>query len=158
MVRLDVLGLVLLSAALGCGCAGTPTDAPPALVTDSGIDKPPLVNDAAAFPDYQLSDDEKKYDCKKLTGKMQVRILQMRGYDTRAKASSMARTTQAVATPIFGGTKEGLDPDGQYHKDRAMLEAYNRQLAEKKCKTFNIEAELAKTDGSTPTTIAPKKQ
>jgi hypothetical protein len=82
----------------------------------------------------------------------------MRGYDTRAKASSMARTTQAVATPIFGGTKEGLDPDGQYHKDRAMLEAYNRQLAEKKCKTFNIEAELAKTDGSTPALIAPKKQ
>jgi len=157
MVRLDVLGLVLLSAAFGCGCAGAPADAPPALVADSGIAKPPLVNDAAAFPDYQLSDEEKKFDCKKLTGKMQVRMLQMRGFDTRTKGSAVARTTQAVATPIFGGTKEGLDPDGQYHKDRAMLEAYNRQLAEKKCKTFNIEAELAKTDGSTPTPIAPKK-
>jgi hypothetical protein len=158
MVRLCVLALVLLSAALGCGCAGTPGDAPPALVTDSGIAKPPLVNDAAGFSDYQLSEEEQKYDCKKLTGKMQVRILQMRGYEARTKGSTMARTTQAVATPIFGGTKEGLDPDGQYRKDRAMLEAYNRQLAEKKCKTFNIEAELAKTDGSTPTPIAPKKQ
>jgi hypothetical protein len=159
MVRLDVLGLMLLAATLGCGCAGTPADVPPALVADSGgMPKPPLANDAAAISDYQLSDEERKYDCKKLSGKMQVRILQMRGYDTRAKASSMARTTQAVATPIFGGTKEGLDPDGQYHKDRAMLEAYNRQLAEKKCKTFNIEAELAKTDGSTPAPIAPKKQ
>jgi hypothetical protein len=156
MVRLDALGLVLLMAALACGCAGAPTDPPPALVADAPIEKPPLANDAATFSAYQLSDEEKKYDCKRLTGKMQVRILQMRGYDTRAKASTMARTTQAVATPIFGGTKEGLDRDGQYRKDRAMLEAYNQQLADKKCKTFNIEAELGKTDGSTPAPIPTK--
>jgi hypothetical protein len=36
---------------------------------------------------------------------------------------------QSLATPIWGGTKEGLDPDGQYRRDRAMLDAYNRQLA-----------------------------
>jgi hypothetical protein len=158
MVRLDALGLVLLMAALACGCAGAPAEPPPLLVADAPVAKPPLTNDAAAFSDYQLSEDEKKFDCKRLTGKMQVRILQMRGYDTRAKASSMARTTQAVATPIFGGTKEGLDPDGQYRKDRAMLEAYNRQLADKKCKTFDIEAELNRTDGGTPEPIPSKKQ
>ncbi len=158
MVRLDAIGLMLITA-LACGCAGSPAEAPPTLVADDApVPKPPLTNDAAAFSAYQLSDDEKKLDCKKLTGKMQVRILQMRGYDTRTKASSMARTTQAVATPIFGGTKEGLDPDGQYRKDRAMLEAYNRQLADKKCKTFDIDAELNKTDGSTPEPIPTKKQ
>ena len=45
------------------------------------------------------------------------------------KKTSAARGMQALTTPIFGGTKEGVDPDGQYHKDLAMLEAYNRQLA-----------------------------
>ena len=153
MVRLDAFGLVLSIAALACGCAGAPAEPPPALVNDP----PPLANDTAAFSAYQLSEDEKKYDCKKLTGKMQVRILQIRGYDTRAKASSLARTTQAVTTPIFGGTKEGLDPDGQYRRDRAMLDAYNRELTAKKCKTFDIEAELKRIDG-TPEPIPTKSK
>ena len=151
MVRRGASGLMLLTAALACGCAGAPAEGPPSLVSDP----PPLVNDASAFSDYQLSEDEKKLDCKKLTGKMQVRIMQIRGYDTRAKASSLARAAQTVTTPIFGGTKEGMDPDGQYRKDRAMLEAYNRELAYKKCKTFDIEAELKKTDG-TPEPIPTK--
>jgi hypothetical protein len=151
MVGLRAAGLVLLTAALGCGCAGAPTEGPPSLVSDP----PPLANDTAAFSDYQLSEDERKFDCKKLTGKMQVRILQIRGYDTRPKASGLARTTQSVTTPIFGGTKEGLDPDGQYRRDRAMLEAYNRELGNKKCKTFDIEAELKKTEG-TPEPIPTK--
>jgi len=151
MVRLGTSGFMLLTAALACGCAGAPEAGPPSLASDS----PPLANDTSAFSDYQLSEDEKKLDCKKLTGKMQVRIMQIRGYDTRAKASSLARTAQTVTTPIFGGTKEGMDPDGQYRKDRAMLEAYNRELAYKKCKTFDIEAELKKTDG-TPEPIPTK--
>jgi len=151
MVRLGAWGLMLLTVALAWGCAGAPVEAPPSLVSDP----PPLANDAAAFSDYQLTEDEKKFDCKKLTGKMQVRIMQIRGYDTRAKASTLARTTQQVTTPIFGGTKEGMDPDRQYRKDRAMLEAYNRELAFKKCKTFDIEAELKKTDG-TPEPIPTK--
>jgi hypothetical protein len=151
MVRRGAFGLLLSIAALACGCAGAPTEPPPALVSDP----PPLANDTAAFSAYELTEDEKKYDCKKLTGKMQVRILQIRGYDTRAKASTMARTAQAVTTPIFGGTKEGMDPDGQYRKDRAMLESYNRELAAKKCKTFDIEAELKKTD-SVPEPIPTK--
>jgi hypothetical protein len=151
MVGLRALGLMLLTATLACGCAGAPAEPPPSLVSDP----PPLANDTAAFSDYQLSEDEKKFDCKKLTGKMQVRILQIRSYDTRPKASSLARTTQSVTTPIFGGTKEGLDPDGQYRRDRAMLEAYNRELGYKKCKTFDIEAELKKTDG-TPAPIPAK--
>jgi hypothetical protein len=151
MVGLRATGFMLLTAALACGCAGAPSEPPPSLVSD----QPPLANDASALSDYQLSEDEKKYDCKKLTGKIQVRLMQVRGYDTRLKASSLARTTQSVTTPIFGGTKEGLDPDGQYRKDRAMLEAFNRELAYKKCKTFDIEAELKRTEG-TPEPIPTK--
>jgi hypothetical protein len=139
MGRLGAFLLVLLTAVHACGCAGTPHDQPPSLLTD-----PPLTNDARAF-DYQLSEREKKLDCKKLTGTMQVRILQIRDYDSRNKASLAARGMQSVVTPIWGGTTEGLDPDGQYRKDLAMLEAYNRQLAAKNCKTFDLAAELKGT-------------
>ena len=154
MLRIGAFAFLLSTAAFACGCAGAPAESPPLLVNDP----PPLANDTAALSGYQLTDEEKKYDCKKLTGKMQVRILQMRGYDTHAKASSFARTAQAVTTPIFGGTKEGMDPDGQYRRDRAMLDAYNRELAAKKCKTFDIEAELKKIDGTPEPIPAKTKQ
>ena len=96
---------------------------------------------------YQLTEEELKFDCKKLTGTMQIRILQMRGYDTQQEHDGRARGMQSLTTPIFGGTKEGIDPDGAVPQDRAMLEAYNRQLAIKKCKTFDLDAELG--DGPT---------
>ncbi len=103
---------------------------------------------------YQLSEEELKFDCKKLTGLMQIRILQVRGYDSNKKASLAARGIQTLTTPIFGGTKEGVDPDGQYRKDLAMLQAYNRQLGVKQCKTFDLDAELAST--ATDVTPAPR--
>jgi hypothetical protein len=93
-------------------------------------------------PAYQMSEQELKYDCKKLTGTMQIRILQIRDYETSKKTSTLARTAQAVATPIWGGTTVGIDPDGQYRKDLAMLQAYNQRLADKRCKTFDLAAEL----------------
>ncbi len=110
-----------------------------------------MVTGALPGSPYQLSEAELKLDCSKLTGTMQIRILQLRGYDTNKQASAAARGLQALATPIFGGTKEGVDPDAQYRRDVAMLEAYNRQLASKKCKTFYLASELAATTESTPT-------
>jgi hypothetical protein len=138
MVRLSAFGLMLTAAAT-CGCAGTPGEHLPSLVSDQ-----PAANDAPAGS-YQLSEQELKYDCKKLTGTMQVRILQIRDYDSSKNTSLVARSMQTVATPIWGGTTAGLDPDGQYRKDRAMLEAYNAQLAAKRCKTFDLAAELQST-------------
>ena len=75
---------------------------------------------------------------------MQIRILQVRGYDSTRRPPPAARGMQALTTPIFGGTKEGVDPDGQYRKD-SPARAYNQQLAVKKCKTFDLDAELAST-------------
>ncbi len=94
MLRIGAFAFLLSTAALACGCAGAPAESPPLLVNEP----PPLANDTAAFSGYQLSEEETKYDRKKLTDKMQVRILQMRGYDTHAKASTLARTGQAVTT------------------------------------------------------------
>ena len=145
MVRLRAQLLAAVASALVCGCAGKTVDTPPNLVSDVPSPQDAGVTGALQTSGYQLSEEELKFDCKKLTGLMQIRILQMRGYDSNKKASAAARGIQSLATPIFGGTKEGVDPDGQYRKDLAMLQAYNRQLGVKQCKTFDLDAELAAT-------------
>jgi hypothetical protein len=144
--------LAVLASVLACGCASKNVDTPPNLVSDIPPPSDGVTTGALQGSGYQLSEEELKFDCKKLTGTMQIRILQMRGYDTNKKTSAASRSLQSLTTPIFGGTKEGVDPDGQYLKDRAMLDAYNRQLAVKQCKTFDIAAELAiKSTDVTPT-------
>lgn len=105
---------------------------------------------------YQLSKDELAMDCKRLTGKMQIRILQIRDYDPARNSSQFGRSLQAFHAPLIGGSTVGSDPDARYRADRAMLTAYNHRLAEKKCRTFDLEAELKpKPVGSTPTPVAP---
>lgn len=91
---------------------------------------------------YQLSAEEQDLDCKSLTGRMQVRILQIRDHETQSKSTAAARTMQSASTQVFGGSTFGADPDAQYAKDRAMLEAYNKQLAAKDCSTFDLASEL----------------
>jgi hypothetical protein len=136
MLRPCAFGLMLMASAFACGCASTSGDHPPSLVSES-----PLAGDAPPSA-YQLSEREQKYDCKKLTGVMQVRLLQVRDYEQSSKPTLAARGMQTVATPIWGGTTTGMDPDGQHRKDLAMLQAYNAQLAAKNCKTFDLDAEL----------------
>lgn len=152
MVRFRAQILAVVASVLACGCASKNVDTPPNLVSDIPPPSDGVTTGALQGSGYQLSEEELKFDCKKLTGTMQIRILQMRGYDTNKKTSAASRSLQSLTTPIFGGTKEGVDPDGQYLKDRAMLDAYNRQLAVKQCKTFDIDAELAiKSTDVTPT-------
>jgi hypothetical protein len=107
---------------------------------------------------YELSKAELELDCRKLTGRMQVRILQIRDFAKREGSSVIARLTQQATTPVFGGTQHGADPHGQYRRDIAMLYAYNRQLAAKKCPTFDLETELQpQSVERTPRPVAPKK-
>jgi hypothetical protein len=137
---------------LACACASPQGEAPPSPLNDLS---PGAGADVSA---YQLTEQERKYDCKKLTGAMQVRILQIRDYDERNRPSLAARGVQGVTTPIWGGTKEGMDPDGQHRRDLAMLEAYNGLLAQKNCKTFDLAAELKKRGPTDMPTPASAKQ
>ncbi len=85
---------------------------------------------------------------------MQVRILQIRDYEERNKGSVAARGAQQVIAPIFGGTSYGADPEADYRRDRAIVEAYNRRLAEKNCKVFDLVKELQpKPAGESPTPV-----
>lgn len=109
---------------------------------------------------YVLTPEEQALDCKKLTGRMQVRIFDLRDYATRSKSTAVSRGLQSVATGIFGGTDHGIRPDDQHARDVAQLKAYNRQLIAKDCKSFDLEAELqpkSVRDTPTPTIAAPSK-
>jgi hypothetical protein len=125
------------------GCAASGPSATSSLLT-------PVVAPAAAA--YTLSADELQLDCKKLAGRMQIRILEIRDYNERQQASLLSRALQSGASTVAGGSMSGTDPNGQYAKDRAMLEAYNAQLAAKNCKSYDLNAELKPKDfHETPT-------
>jgi len=126
-----------ISGFLLAGCAGAPS-------LETGSLSPP----AQTALTYQLNDAEKALDCNKLIGRVQVRILQVRGRTQRTPASALSRGMQSIVGGIVGGTRHGLDPDYQYARDRAMLEAYNARLGELGCKTYDLQQALALEPGS----------
>jgi hypothetical protein len=93
---------------------------------------------------YQMSDQEKATDCKRLAGSMMVTISRLRVRHNEVGTSQAATAANKAATPIFGGSARGLDSDSEYARDRARLVAYNRHLAAKGCATIDVETELAR--------------
>lgn len=108
---------------------------------------------------YQLTVAERDMDCRALTGRMAVRIMQLRDYENRRQASLVSRAIQSTTSPVFFGADAGagLDPDGRYLRDRAQLVAYNALLAEKQCANFDLEAELSSGAKSPPQTRPSKR-
>ena len=90
MVQRRALICAALAGATLCGCASSQVDTKPNLVGDipPPTDNGGVVTGALPGSGYQLNAEELGYDCKKLTGTMQIRILQVRGYDTNRKASA----------------------------------------------------------------------
>ena len=145
--------LLLAMAPLLSACASADSGAlspvsSAAAAERTGAAQPPTAAATTASPGlqtngtYVLSPAELELSCKKLTGRAMVRILQLRDHDLSRRTSLASRSLQQVATPIFGGTRYGADPEAAYRRDLAMLEAYNRRLAEKRCKTFDLVKEL----------------
>lgn len=104
-----------------------------------------------------MKPDELALNCKKLTGRMAVRIVQIRDYQSRHQTTALSRTIQSTTTSVMGGSKEGTDPVGRYARDRAQLEAYNQRLAEKNCANFDLNAELDPNAKDPPRTRRPNK-
>lgn len=101
---------------------------------------------------YTLSADEQDYTCKQLSGRMQIRLLAIRDYNSANNTTLASRALQSGSAAAFGGTASGTDPNTAYARDVAMLQAYNDQLAAKNCKTYNLQAELQPQDYTiTPT-------
>lgn len=122
---------------ISCGLAAC--SASPEMATSAAV-APPAQTAPAAAPAYQLSAKELKMNCKQLTGTMKVRIMQMSA--ALSDGTVVARGMQAGAVKIWGGPTYGTDPAGDDARNRALLEAYNQQLAAKKCKTLDLQAEM----------------
>lgn len=119
-------------------------------------DVAPAVTAQPSGPAYELTKEEKALDCRRLTGRMKVRAAVMRSQAGAAKPSAVASVGQTAATTVFGGTRRSADPDADYRVDRARLEAYNRRLAELKCPTLDIDAELKGKPSPPAAKPAPK--
>lgn len=109
---------------------------------------------------YQAPIDNKKLNCKQLSGRTQVLILQLRGFGERKQASGFSRGLQSVFSSTVGTSAKGRDPDGQHAEDLKRLQDYNQRLAASGCKSFDLDYELKQTDplvSPVPRIAPPKK-
>jgi len=93
---------------------------------------------------YELSELDKGRDCKRTLGSMQIILARLKDPAFRVEPSAVSSTIQSGSAAIAGGSARGADRQAEYARERARLEAYNRLLASKNCKTMDIDAELAK--------------
>jgi hypothetical protein len=137
-------GCFLPALLLLAGCAG------PAAVETAGASSSATIAPTAgstaspAHERYRPTPEERAYSCRKLTGLLQVKLLQLGGAETRPRPSEAALATRGAVGPLLGTADQVLDPVSGWARERARAEAYNALLAEKGCKTFDIPAELAR--------------
>ena len=93
---------------------------------------------------YALSQTEKERDCKRTLGSMQITIARLKDPGFRNEPSAVSSTIQSGTAALTGGSGRGADRQAEYARERARLDAYNRLLASKNCKTLDIDVELAK--------------
>lgn len=136
--------VVLAVAALSAGCAGQPTPEPYAIA--GGVNPPAAASAtgpqaAGGAPAYVLNEEEKGAGCKRLTGRMKIRILQIKDHASRRQSSELARSLHTAQTQ-FGASGAGADADAEYRKALSMLEAYNGELQKRGCPTLDLAKEL----------------
>jgi hypothetical protein len=101
-----------------------------------------------------------KLSCKQLTGRIQVAIMEVRGFKDRNQASALSRGIQTGMAATFGNLSHGADPTGENDAKIAELRRYNQRLVDKNCKSYDLDAELQKSDVDdvpAPTVVPPKK-
>ena len=149
------LHISLAAAAAVLALATNTVSAPPALAKKQHAAKKQHTAKPAAPPEEPvpgsvLTKSEMELDCKRMSGRMQIRIMELRGGGPRTKGSGLAQGLQGAMAPIFGGTTRGVDPAGDNARDIARLKAMNQQLITKKCPYYDLDSELAK-DRTAPT-------
>lgn len=157
MSKRGMVGAMGCVIALCCGWTGESTAYVRSKVAPTVVPSLTVPDLSAANDGYRLSPDEINYDCKRLTGHVQLRIRQLRSTRADAKTSEIGRTLQKVATPLIGGTNRGIDQDGDNARDLSMLKAYNGRLAAKNCATFDLERLLAPSNTEDPRPIPKPK-
>lgn len=132
----------LLALALA-GCAAAQPGYDPML--GKVAERPKVdIGEVGAGGQYHMSETEKAFDCKKLTGAMQITISRLKDKAERPNPSNTSTTMKGMIAPLFGGSSYNTNPEGEIAREKAKLHAYNRALADKGCKTMDVEAELAR--------------
>jgi hypothetical protein len=139
LARLTLLAPLLL---LGACAAALPGYSPPSFKEKSKIGE---AHEGGVMREgrYEMSEDEKGLDCKRMMGAMLITISRLRDGHGRDQQSGVSSTIQTWLPSMFGGSAVGADRDADYARERAKLEAYNRHLASRNCRTLDIEAALA---------------
>jgi hypothetical protein len=149
----------LFLAALAGGCAAAmPGYQPPTPKLEKARAAAPKGGGFDSGGVYHLTDQELELDCKRLNGSITIKIKQMRASGGRGKPSFVASTAQAATRPVVGGTTYGQNLGADYRRDRARLEALNRQLAQKNCPTYDLDAELAPGNNKLPRPVKKGKK
>lgn len=105
-----------------------------------------------------LSPDEMALDCKRMAGRMRVRLLELRGGGPIKPSSGFAEGLQSAVVPIFGGTSRGMSATGDRSTDIAKLRVMNAVLKQKHCPHYDLDAELAQPhSGPTPRLVKAAK-
>jgi len=130
---------------LGACAAALPGYVPPPLKEKKSTKLiGPASGDMTSEGTYELSELDKGRDCKRTLGSMQIIITRLKDPAFRVEPSVVSSTLQSGSAALSGGSTRGSDRQAEYARERARLEAYNRLLASKNCKTMDIDAELAK--------------
>jgi hypothetical protein len=103
--------------------------------------------------------DDQTLNCKQLSGRVQILLLQLRGSGSSKQATGIARGTQSAFAAVVGTNKIGTDPQGELATDLNKLRNYNQRLVDKGCNSYDIDQELQQTDpDETPAArVRPKK-
>lgn len=147
-----LLALVTAGALAGCAAA-VPGFSPPNTRTDKLHGNASAGGGMTADGHYALTESEAKFDCKKLSGTIHVGILQLREASTRHRPSPVASQLQKMSAPVNGGSAYGMDPDAEAARTRTRIEAFNARLAERKCPTYDLAAELKPGNTAPPAPV-----
>jgi hypothetical protein len=99
---------------------------------------------------YELSQDEMAMDCRRMTGSMKITINRLKDAASRQGGSVLAESAHKVAPLITQGSTASADRQSSLARERAKLDAYNRHLASRNCKTLDIDAEFARANEPLP--------
>lgn len=150
-LRISSLAARAGSLAATAACLSACAVSPP-LATDPGATR--LFADAPST----LTEEERALDCKALTGRMKLRILQIRDYAEQSHPTGTALTVQKTLNALVGGESIGNNPDERFASDRAKLEAMNAELKRKGCRVYDLAEELKPKPATVSPTPLPKSQ
>jgi len=118
--------------------------------------EPQVANPVAADGSYAPTAKERGFNCRRLTGVLQVKIQQFRAEASRQPTSPITTATgAAMAKPMAGGRVKP-DSESEHARDRARLVALNELMIEKKCGRFDLATALDPANTAAPELIKPE--